>query len=61
MTYWSLGTGTGMDNSVPEQESFLKFANGKGTNESIPEIRQQILKTQEHVLETYKSYSLTCH
>ena len=50
-----------MDNSVPEQESFLKFANGKGTNKSIPEIRQQILKTQEHVLETYKSYSLTCH
>ena len=58
MTYWSLGTGTGMDGSVPEQESFLKFANGKGTNKSIPEIRKQILK---HVLETYKSYSLTCH
>ena len=48
MIFGSSGTGTGMDNSIPEvreqegngKNPFLKFGNGKGMEKSIPKIRE---------------------
>ena len=47
MAFWSSGTRTGMDNSIPEvreregneKKPFPKFENGKGMKKSIPKIR----------------------
>ena len=49
MTFGRSGTGTGMDNSIPEireregngKNAFLKFGNGKGMKKSIPTIRER--------------------
>ena len=49
MTFGSSGTGTGMDNSIPEireregngKNPFLKFGNGKGMKKSIPKVRER--------------------
>ena len=48
MTFGSSGTGTGMDNSIPEvrewegdgKNPFPKFGNEKGMKKSIPIIRE---------------------
>ena len=48
MTFGSSGTGTGMDNSIPEvreregngKNPFPKFGNGKGMKKTIPENRE---------------------
>ena len=49
MTFGSSGTGTGMDNSIPEvreregngKNPFPKFGKGKGMKKNIPEIRER--------------------
>ena len=49
MTFGSSGTGTRMDNSIPEvreeegngKNPFPKFRNGKGMKKSIPKIRER--------------------
>ena len=49
MIFGSSGTGTGMDNSIPEvreqegngKKPFPKFGNGKGMKKSIPKIRER--------------------
>ena len=49
MTFGHSGTGTGMDNFIPEirewegngKNPFPKFGNGKGMKKSIPKIRER--------------------
>ena len=48
MTFGSSGTGTGMDNFIPEvreregneKNPFPKFGNGKGMKKNVPKIRE---------------------